>query len=339
MAVPIRLAFVGDVMLGRGVSRRLRKGLAAEIWGDVLPLLHGADGTFANLECPITRQRFYRQYGIKTYHFRADPRAVDALHKANVRFVSLANNHMLDFGIRGLHDTLRALDGAKIAHAGAGETALDADRPVIFDVSGLKIGALSATDNLPEFAARTKRPGTNFMRFDLGGDGLTRVARAVRDARGQGAQLVVLSLHWGPNMRQRPIQRFKDFAHAAIDAGVDVLHGHSAHLVQGVEYYNGGLIMYDTGNMIDDYWKFPFLPDNWSFVFLLEVEDARPVRLRMVPVRQKPLPIGLARDATAVAIVERMIALSRELGTELVTESAADTVALRLDLPGRPLND
>jgi poly-gamma-glutamate synthesis protein (capsule biosynthesis protein) len=142
--------------------------------------------------------------------------------------------------------------------------------------------------------------------------------RSVRELRRVGATLVVLSLHWGPNMRLSPSRRFRRFAHAAIDCGVDIIHGHSAHVFQAVERHRNGLILYDTGNFIDDYWKFPFRRTLWSFMFFVDIEDGRPTRLRLVPVHIHASPIGLATGETSQAIKRRMISLCAPFGTPIV---------------------
>lgn len=125
-----------------------------QVWGDVVPYLRGADAVFANLETPITTTPRRWHKGWKAFRLRADPAAVDLLKAANVRFVNLANNHILDCDSEGLSDTIGHLDRAAIAHAGAGIDAVEAARPGIFDVAGRRIGVLSITDNMREFAVR-----------------------------------------------------------------------------------------------------------------------------------------------------------------------------------------
>jgi poly-gamma-glutamate synthesis protein (capsule biosynthesis protein) len=116
----VRLAFLGDLMLGGDVSQKLRDEPPERIWGDTLPILRQMDAVIANLESPITAsdQRSRRDW--KFFHFKADPNAVRILTAGNVRIVNLANNHILDYGDRGLLDTLQALDRAGIGHTGAG---------------------------------------------------------------------------------------------------------------------------------------------------------------------------------------------------------------------------
>ena len=318
MTRSVRLALLGDLMLGRGVSRALQHRSHEWFWGDVLPMLRQADAVFANLEAPITASSERGRYGWKMFHFRADPAAVGILACANVRFVCLANNHTLDFGERGLLDTMHFLDAAGIRYAGAGRNAVEAAAPIVVDLPGLKVGLIAATDNMRAFSARPDRAGTNFIEIAADPANLDWIDSSVAELRRAGATLIVLSLHWGPNMRLSPSRAFRRFAHAAVDCGVDVIHGHSAHVVHAVEHHRSAIILYDTGNFIDDYWKFPFRRTVWSFVFLLDIEDGRPTRLRLVPVHIHSSPVELATGETSRAIKEHMTSLCAALGTPVV---------------------
>lgn len=318
------LALLGDLMLGGKVSRTLHDQPPEWIWGDVLPVLRQADAVLANLESPITTCNERWSGGWKMFHFRADPAATGLLQRANVRCVSLANNHILDFGPAGLADTVRHLGSAGIGHAGAGADSAAAAAPAIVDLPGLKVGMIAATDQMQSFAATAASPGTNHIVVGTDSPALDAIAASVVALRRDGVGTVVLSLHWGPNMRLRPRQRFRDFAHAAIDRGVDVVHGHSAHVFHAVEIYRTGVILYDTGNFIDDYWNFwnfgsfwsfPLLHDDWSFVFLVDTVGGRPRRLRLLPVRTRPWPVRLATGGTFEAITGRMVKLCAMLGT------------------------
>lgn len=311
------LAFLGDLMLGRKVSRNLRRHEPEWLWGDTLPILNGADAVFANLESPITSSSQQWKQGLKMFHFKADPAAVRILECAGVRFVCLANNHILDFADRGLFDTLEALDAAGIGHAGAGRDAAEAAAPHVLQLPGLTVGLIAATDNMREFAAGPHRPGVNFIEFTPDTAGLNWIRQSVTELRRAGASLVVLSLHWGPNMRRSPSRRFREFAHAVIDYGVDVIHGHSAHVVQAIERYGRGIILYDTGNFIDDYWKFPFRRTIWSFIFLLHVNAGRLTRLQLVPILLHASPLGLATGEISQAIKAHMMSLCAPFGSPI----------------------
>lgn len=308
---PVTLAFLGDLMLGRKVSRALPARGPAWFWGDTLPVLRAADGVFANLECPIAAAPL-KPNKVKTFHFRADPGAVEILRQGNVHFVCLANNHTMDFGAEGLRQTLAILDGAGIQHAGGGMNRAQAETPALLAFDGLAVGAIAATDNMRTFAAGPERPGANFVGTIFTGraHGLEWIEASVRALRKGGADIVVLSLHWGPNMRTAPPGWFRRFAHGAIDRGVDVIHGHSAHVFQGVERYRDGIVLYDTGDFIDDYWKFPLRETFWSFIFLIEIGTDRRTRLRLLPVENHfdthRSPPRLATAAAFHAITARM---------------------------------
>ncbi len=312
------LAFVGDVMLGRGVNALIPRRPPEWFWGDVLPVLRSADAVFANLECAITTHRRRWSKTPKVFYFRADPAAVEVLRAGNIRYVSLANNHILDYDVPGLFDTLRYLDEAGIAHAGAGRNLAEAEAPALVEVAGVRVGVLSATDNEPPFAAGQDSPGTNYLEIRPDPETLSRVEGWVRRAREAGAQLVVLSLHWGPNMVLSPSPAFRAFAREVVRRGVDLVHGHSAHVFQGVERLDGRLVLYDTGDFLDDYAVDPVLRNDWSFVFWVEVgADAKLRRLRLVPVRLPFARVMLAQGEEARAICDRMERLCAAFSTRL----------------------
>jgi poly-gamma-glutamate synthesis protein (capsule biosynthesis protein) len=322
------LAFLGDVMLGRDVSALAVDRPPAWFWGDVLPHLRDTDAVIANLESPITTEQRRTARAAKLYHFRADPATIEILRIARIRAVSLANNHALDHGERGLAETQARLDAARIIHVGAGATLAEAAAPAMLDLPGLRVGLLAASDHLFEFAASQVRPGTHVIVVDPESAALDWIAAMVERLRWRGANLVVLSLHWGPNFRSAPPQRFRAFAAAAVARGVDVLHGHSAHLVHGVERIGRGVVLYDTGNALDDYDRIPFVPQHWGFLFLLDIVHGRPWRLRLLPFENQPLPLRLARGATRAAMLRRMRAACAQLGTTVTETPEGLAIAL-----------
>jgi poly-gamma-glutamate synthesis protein (capsule biosynthesis protein) len=312
------LAFVGDIILSRGLNLEMARRSPESFWGNVLPLLHSADAVIANLECAITTHTQHWQKSPKVFYLRADPSAVGVLRAGRIECVSLANNHSLDFGEEGLRDTLHQLDAGGIRHTGAGGDLADAETPAVIDAAGLKVGIVSLTDNEPDFAAGLGQPGTNYLEIENNPTAAQRVAEAAAQARQMGAELVVLSLHWGPNMQRRPSPEFRAFARAAMDIGVDMIYGHSAHVFQGVECFRQGLVLYDTGNFLADFPIDPDLRNDWSFVFLVEAEATGLHRLRLVPVCLSYGRVDLATGAEFEAIVQRMRSLCLALGTPVV---------------------
>jgi poly-gamma-glutamate synthesis protein (capsule biosynthesis protein) len=319
------LAFIGDVMLGRGVNEEILRRTAAGkptftpefFWGDVLPILKGADAVFANLECAITQSTQPCRRIAKLFHFRADPVAVEVLRAANIQCVSLANNHSLDFDDQGLLDTLHNLDTAQIHHAGAGRNLDEAIAPAMLTIANLSVGFMALTDNTIAFAAAPDRPGTWYLSIKPEPEVLAIVEDSVNQMHQAGANFVILSAHWGPNMVTSPPQRFRAFAHAVIDSGVDLFYGHSAHLFQAVECYNQRLILYDTGDFLDDYIVDPVLRNDWSFVFLVTASASRIHRLRLIPVRLHYAQVELARDQEFADICTRMRSLCTEFNTPI----------------------
>lgn len=320
------LAFIGDVMLGRGVNAALRHVEAESVWGSTLPLLRSADAVIANLECAITLRQTHNPLAPKRFHFRADPVAVDVLLAGNVRCVSLANNHSVDFGEDGLFDTMEALASAGIAHAGAGRTAGMAAAPAIVHLPDLTIGVVALTDAEPPFAATRRAAGTHYVDIEGVPHPAFDLAELASRCRDRKVDLAILSAHWGPAMATAPSARFRDFAHAAIDAGFDVVHGHSSHTFHGVEMVRDRPIFYDTGGFIDDYRVDERLRNDLSFLFLVDVTHARVQRVRMIPVRLDFARTNLANGEEARATCRRMLERSAPFGTRIAAGDGTLTI-------------
>nr|WP_302183416.1 CapA family protein [Halomicroarcula limicola] len=308
----------GDVMLGRLVDERQRHRRVTAVWGDLRERLVALDGLFVNLECCLsTRGRPWRRTD-RAFHFRASPRwAVPALEAAGVDCCALANNHVLDFEEPALLDTLDALDEAGIAHAGAGRVRSEAFRPAEVAVADLDVAVVSLTDNTPEYAATDASPGTAHVETDPTDAAVRRTVGETLDrARERDPDLLVASLHWGPNMRTEPPEPFREFAHWLVDAGVDVVHGHSAHVFQGVEVYDGSLVCYDTGDFVDDYAVDERLRNDRSFLFELSVTPGgRVTALRLVPTEIADFAVHAASETAAAWSRDRMRRLSEPFGT------------------------
>ncbi|MBS1169249.1 MAG: poly-gamma-glutamate synthesis protein (capsule biosynthesis protein) [Burkholderiaceae bacterium] len=309
-------------MLGRGVNQILAGMMPEEPWGDTLPLLKSADLRMVNLECAITNHKQEWERTRKAFHFRADPAAVRVLRAGHIDICSLANNHTLDFEEQGLLDTMSILDANGIAYAGAGCNDEEAARPAIVTAGkkGVKVAMIAFTDNEPAFASGRVQPGTNYMPVGLDVETFNRIETAIQAARKQGAEIVVFSNHCGPNMVQRPIVEFREFARAVIALGADIYYGHSAHVFQGVEIFRGKPILYDTGNFIDDYAVDPFMRNDWSFLFRVTMDGRKLKRLELFPVKLSLAKVELAHGNQWTSIVQRMELLCAEMGTKLLRD-------------------
>jgi poly-gamma-glutamate synthesis protein (capsule biosynthesis protein) len=329
----ITLALAGDVMLARVVNDMIQERGPLYPWGDLIPLVRGADLFLINLECVIAEsgEPFMPP---RVFNFRADPQAMQVLAEGGVDYVTLANNHAMDYQGPALLETMRRLDERGIAHAGAGKDAEDATRFALLEARGIKVGVVAFADHFREYAATPAGPGTNVISISTEPPDFSRVEHSIQSARAAGADLVVFSIHWGPNMRQAPPPEFKAFARAVLDAGADIFHGHSAHIFQGVEIYKGKPILYDTGDLIDDYYVDIVYKNDQQFLFLVTAAAGRVQRVELVPVLISQAQANTAQGAAADPILERMQRLSGAMGTELRREGDR----LVIDLAGQDPN-
>lgn len=318
----VSIAFTGDVMLGRLVNEHILFYDEFYPFGDMLTLVKKSDLSIINLECVIAESgEMWDEYE-KAFYFKANPFAIKVLKAANISYVSLANNHTLDFKEEAMLEMLRRLGEAGIAHAGAGKNLEDAAKPAFIESKGMKVGVLSFTDNEPAFAAKKRRPGTNYIPITLDEEVFGRVESAIKETR-KACDLLVFSIHWGPNMRPRPSSDFVDFAHAVMDAGADIFHGHSAHIFQGIEVYKGKPIMYDTGDFIDDYYVGEERNDQ-TFLFLAIADKGGVRRIELIPALISRCQVNRAIGIEAKEICGRMAVLSEEMGTGVAIEKDGD---------------
>lgn len=243
---PVCLVAVGDIMLSRGVAGEIRKhgGDPRHPFLKIEKHLLSGDIVFGNLENPITPGR---EIIMPEMTLRADPGSEIALRDAGFTILSLANNHLPDFGPQGLLDTLQYLNNAGIGHTGAGKTEAEAFAAKFIEVKGLKLAFLAFTDPalVPEsYLADAEHPGVAFFEQE-------KVRAAVQDAR-EKADFVVVSMHAGTEYEPAPDLAQTRFARLVVDAGADLVLGHHPHVVQKIEKYKGKYIMYSLGNFVFD---------------------------------------------------------------------------------------
>lgn len=298
-------------MLGRTLDRIIAERGYRYPWGDMLHPMKKTDLNIINLETALTHSE---EQVFKTFNFKATPDKVQSLIEARVTVANLANNHVLDFDHQGLIETLETLDNAGIKYVGAGLTLTDAEAPVILLKNGIRIGVLGMTDNEPTWKAGIE-PGTNYI--DIGNkNDRNRILHSIENVRKE-ADIVIVSIHWGPNMVEEPTPEFIQFAHGMIDHGAKVIHGHSAHIFQGMEMYKSGLIMYDTGDFVDDYVVEPELRNDLSAFFVLTLDKTGLVDLAITPVRIVDYQATRAFNADYNRVIARFQKLSSEYNTHI----------------------
>lgn len=319
----VQLMLGGDVMLGRMVGRQLRLHGPGYPLGGIAALMRGADLAVVNLECAITNASQPWRGGRKAFFFGAPPEAVDALVDAGVDCVTLANNHVLDFDISGLRDTLLTLRQHGIGYAGAGADLDEATAPLFFTRNGIKFGMVAFCDHQEDFAARAHAPGIAYVDLTDEAAALGAFREALAHIRKGGADWPMLSLHWGPNMADHPSQHFRDLAHAAIDMGYRVLFGHSAHVFQGVEIYRGCPVLYAAGDVVDDYYVHPAFGNDHQLLFELELTRDALRRIRLYPVFIDDCRAELATGEHYDLIARRATELCAEMGTRVERDDGA----------------
>lgn len=274
IAQSVDLAFSGDVMLARryeqngGIIQRL--GPEA-IFSRIRHRTTAADIFVINLECPLTDEG--TPHPTKDIFFRGRPANVAALTYAGVDVANLANNHVSDYGARGLQESSQVLDAAGILYSGAGQNEYEAMRPAFKTVNGMRFGFIG-------FCNRTGRDYNARPYLDAGFDKdgyLWLTADNILQTIPQTNELcdyLIVSIHGGTEYAEEPMavrprdpdyssewpifppaeldSATRQLAHMAIDLGADLIIQHHPHVLQGFEVYNGVPIASSLGNFAFD---------------------------------------------------------------------------------------
>ena len=341
------LSLTGDVMLGRLIDQLmpehvenahdaasaekfieayptdLSKGnyTPSSPWSTTLPLLTTSDLTLINLETSVTTSN--TPWPDKVFNYRMHPaNLAPILHAGGINYAGLANNHTLDFGIKGLRETINTLKEANVAFAGIGESAHEACKPAVLHLSKAghenehEVHVYSASDHPRSWESI---PGFHFL--DYTPETRSRLRTLLSSSKKPA--LKIFSVHWGPNYKWSPDSKITSLAHFLIDeCGVDIVHGHSAHHVQGVEVYKGKLVLYGCGDFVDDYAvNREFRNDLGALwrVFVTEDDDGglKLDRLEVLPTRVEKFGARLLdrMDGDYEWVRERARGLSGEFGT------------------------
>jgi poly-gamma-glutamate capsule biosynthesis protein CapA/YwtB (metallophosphatase superfamily) len=352
----------GDVMLGRGVDQvlphpgeptlreravhdaRTYVALAAEVngsipapvdwswpWGDALELFThlDCDARIVNVETSITTSADFAPG--KGVHYRMHPDNVSALQVVRPDVGVLANNHVLDFGRRGLRETLGVLAGAGVRPAGAGRSRAEADAPAVVPTrhgtSRVMVFAFGTpSSGIPsDWAATEHRAGVSLTPSltDAAADDLCRRAAEMR----QTGDIVVVSVHWGTNWGYRVEPDQVRFAHRLINGGIDVVHGHSSHHPRPIEVYAGKLILYGCGDLVNDYEGITGHERYRSDLRLLYLPRLDPAsgqlrELRLAPFQTHQLRLQRASERNADWLRAELDAVSGAFGSRI--DLAAD---------------
>jgi poly-gamma-glutamate synthesis protein (capsule biosynthesis protein) len=292
----LTVALAGDTMLGRSVAPYLARPDYRLLAEDLQEIAQSADLFIVNLECCVSdRGERVRDLG-KRFYFRAPPAAAERLAEMGVSCVTLANNHARDFGPHALEDTLHHLRAAGIAAVGAGSDHAAARASVVLQAGGMRVRVIAVTDHPSADAAGADRPGIAFA--DLAGAMLPRWLRSAA-AVGFDADVVIVSPHWGPNMRPAPVPHVRRAAAALEATGATLVAGHSAHVPQGPR----GRTLFDLGDFIDDYAVDPVLRNDLGLLWLVTLDAGGPRRVEGVPVYLDLAHTRLASDVETTLLL------------------------------------
>lgn len=231
---------VGDLMLGSWVLPNLEQHGAAYPFKFSSPYLQSGDAAIANLEAPFTEAGEPFE---KKYNFKVPPKYAPGVKSAGIDVVTLANNHIMDFGETGLMTTLQSLDSAGIFHCGASANLEKAHEPAVVEVAGKTVAFFGYSMTFPkEFYAQPDSSGTAYPQPELLQAHLKKWEKL--------ADFSVVSFHWSAEKLDTPKDYQIYFAHLAIESGADLVLGHHPHILQGLEIYQNKLIAYSLGNFV-----------------------------------------------------------------------------------------
>jgi len=237
----MQISAVGDVMLAGRLAGVIERYGADYPFAATSSLLKSVDLALANLEAPFTD--LGSRFAGKQFTFRVSPAWGKALAGAGIDVVTLANNHILDYGCDGLAQTEQVLRDLDIAFCGAGSNRERACSATVVSRFGVRTAFLGYSMTYPEdFWAGPESCGTCFPTPGLMREGIAQAR--------ESADLVVVSFHWSAEKRTRPKPYQIEYAHRAIDLGADLVIGHHPHVLQGFELYKGRLIAYSLGNYV-----------------------------------------------------------------------------------------
>lgn len=252
--VSITVSMVGDCTLGTDVNFDQSTSFDAfyqmkndpgYFFQNVKDIFTADDLTVANMEGTLTTSNDRQQ---KTFAFKGNPSYTEILTQGGVEATNLANNHSHDYGDQSYEDTIQYLEAAGI-------TTFGYDRTAVMDVKGIKVGLIGI--------------------YELK-DGLGRqqqVIDTIQAVKDQGAQVIIVSFHWGTEKSNIPDDIQKTLAHLAIDQGADLVVGHHPHVLQGIEKYQGKNIVYSLENFCFGGNKNPSDKDTMIFQQTFTVEN------------------------------------------------------------------
>lgn len=295
----VRLAFVGDVMVGRHVGEIIAQQGMAYPFAEIAPILHSADLAFGNMESPLTTAP--RVAG--GYDLRAGPELAEAVALAGFDLLSVANNHATDNGRPGLLETMQVLANWGMASVGCGENLEAAQGPWRTEINGLRLAVFAYEGLHATYQASAKAAGCMWLDPEAAG-------RAIAEARSD-TDIIIVSVHWGEEYHSLPNAYQRRVAQQLADAGADIIIGHHPHVVQPIEWVQGKdrahptLVAFSLGNFLFDQW---FSDETMQSAILLVSAGRDGVReFGLVPTLSQQGRVFPSRGTPAEAVLGRLL--------------------------------
>lgn len=298
---------VGDMAFNGQVANTLRSKGPQDLFSDITQVLQSGDVVVGDLESPLSP-------GSQTTVWNGSavlglPEAAAGMKNAGINLVSLANDHIMDYGVAGLVDTVNRLNQVGIAHAGAGDNSQQAYTSTVLNIKGKKVALLSLSSITPDNARATEdKPGIAANKKRSYIEGL------IQEAARQNDYLIV-ACHWGDEGSTEIQSYQRKFARRAVDAGADVVIGSHPHIMQGIEIYNGRLIAYSPGNFI---YPSSSGDSGQAYVIKLSLAKGMIIKAEVVPISvdQSGKP-SIATGCAAGAVLQKLREMSDPFDTNV----------------------
>lgn len=306
----VRISLVGDILLDRSVGRYIEKNGVDYPWEKVREVFFHSDLVLGNLETSVGVGG--QRDANKQYTFQSKPATLKGLVNGGVHGVSIANNHVLDYGQEGFMETLYHLERSGIKYAGGGRNMEEALQPAIWEIKGMRIGFLAFSRVIYDASwyAGAKKPGI-LSAYDHYAKEICEIISKTREK----VDFLIVSVHWGKELAQYPEEDEIKLGRMMIDSGADVVMGHHPHVLQGVEFYNNKPILYSLGNFV---FSSSSQLSRTSMIFNLEINPEGIIKAYVVPVKIhycQPIPL---EDKEAEEVIDLLNTISKQWGTRFL---------------------
>ncbi len=277
----MKICIGADICPTAKSEEKFIQGDARYLFTDVLDIVNDSDRFVINLECALTdTDGRIKKCGP---HLKASPKCINGLKNLKITDVALSNNHVYDFGIQGLKDTMNVLDGAGIGYMGIGENDTDSRKPYYIRQDGKTIGFINVCEHEYSYALEN-RMGCNPIEPCL-------TMADIREAK-KNADFVVVLYHGGKEHSGYPSPRLRNLCREMVNNGANAVITQHSHCIGCYEEYNGGHIVYGQGNL---HFAYTLDIDSWFTGMLIRLDISDEMKINFFPTKMEGAQIKLAK--------------------------------------------